>query len=61
MAWNAARKRFVAALALFLIWVAALAVLAAVSAYRPAARSAAQPEQPAAIKLPEAETGSEAE
>jgi hypothetical protein len=40
MVWNTARTRFFAALLLFLLWVGALAALAVVSAYRPAARSA---------------------
>ncbi len=40
MVWNTPRKRFFAALLLFVLWVAALAALAVVSAYRPAARSA---------------------
>jgi len=47
MAWSRDRKRFVGALSLFLLWVVLLSVLAIVSAYRPAARSAL-PNQPAA-------------
>lgn len=40
MAWSPERKRFVGTLGLFLLWVVLLGVLAIVSAYRPAARSA---------------------
>ncbi len=46
MAWSRDRKRFVGALSLFLLWVVLLGILAIVSAYRPAARSAL-PDQPA--------------
>jgi|GEM_PF-1924909 hypothetical protein len=46
MAWSLDRKRFVAALGAFLVWVVLLSALAIVSAYRPAARSAL-PDQPA--------------
>jgi hypothetical protein len=35
------RKRFVAALAVYLAWVAALGTLAALSGYRPASRPSA--------------------
>jgi hypothetical protein len=38
---DAKRKRFVAALVVYLAWVAALGVLAAVSSKRPAPRAAA--------------------
>ena len=51
MAWSLERKRFVAALSLFLLWVVLLGVLAVVSAYRPAARSSV-PDQPAAAGEP---------
>jgi hypothetical protein len=47
MAWSLDRKRFVAALGAFLVWVVLLSALAIISAYRPAARSAL-PDQPAA-------------
>jgi hypothetical protein len=57
MVWNAARKRFVAALVLFLLWVAVLAALVVVSAYRPAARSAQPLAQLAAAKTPDAGAG----
>jgi len=51
MAWSRDRKRFVGALSLFLLWVVLLGILAIVSAYRPAARSAL-PDQPAASGEP---------
>jgi len=51
MAWSLDRKRFVGALSLFLLWVVLLGILAIVSAYRPAARSAL-PDQPAASGEP---------
>jgi hypothetical protein len=47
MAWSLERKRFAAALLLYLLWVLVLSLLAIVSAYRPASRTAL-PEQPAA-------------
>jgi len=56
MAWSLDRKRFVAALGAFLVWVVLLSALAIVSAYRPAARSAL-PDQPA----PSTEAGSAAD
>ncbi len=40
MAWSLARKRFVAALGVFVLWVAALCMLAWISARPPAARDA---------------------
>ena len=39
MAWSTDRKRFAAAIALFVAWVAALALLAVVSSNRPSART----------------------
>ena len=44
MASSMDRKRFVAALSLFLVWVATLTLLAVLSAYRPAARTSLPPE-----------------
>ncbi len=49
MAWSQERKRFVGAMALFLVWVVMLTALAVVSSQRPAARLThpAEPHSPA--------------
>ncbi len=54
MAWSPDRRRFVAALGLFVLWVMLLAALAIVSAYRPAVRNAV-PDQPAVTSEPATE------
>lgn len=51
MAWSGERKRFIGALVLFLAWVAFLAGLAAVSASRPAARTAPPDPPPDVTKV----------
>ena len=43
MSWSSQRKKFAAALILFLAWIAALAAMAIVSADRPANRSVSPP------------------
>ena len=60
MAWTTTRQRFAGALILFLIWVAALAALARVSSYRPAAHSA-PPTSPRASVQPVSEPTADAE
>jgi hypothetical protein len=44
MAWSKDRRRFAAALTLFLVWVAMLTLLTIVSANRPKARTSLPPE-----------------
>ena len=45
MAWSLERRRFVGALAVFLVWVVMLTALAVVSSQRPAARLTPPAEQ----------------
>ena len=50
MGWSLERKRFVGAMAVFLVWVAMLTALAVVSSRRPAARITHPTEPPSAVQ-----------